>query len=242
MATPYRSQLSKLVLRQNRQHSSELIMKTKNFWTGVAAGAAATIGTAWVLSLTGRGGNSRIIRLEKSVQIGRPIEDVFQSWCDLETLPRFTSLLRSVRRFGDRSHWIAEVGGRPVEWDAEIVQVLPNQSIGWRTTQGAQHTGRITFAPVGDQTLVHVQMNYAPKVWLLRPVFATMVGQIEGYIEQALRDVKSALESRSGTGPRRQEAAEPSVATGTYGPTATNPRFGTPTIPVEFTRPPESKS
>ena len=87
-----------------------------------------------------------------------------------------------------------------------------------------------------------MQMNYAPKVWLLRPVFATMVGQIEGYIEQALRDVKSALESGRGMGTRQQEPAEPTVATGTYGPTGANPRFGTPTIPVEFTRPPESKS
>lgn len=217
-------------------------MKTKSFWTGVAAGAAATIGTAWIVGLAGRGGNSRIIRLEKSVQIGRTVEDVFQCWCDLETLPRFTSLLRSVRRFGDRSHWIAEVGGRPVEWDAEIVQVLPNQSIGWRTTGGAQHTGRITFAPLGDQTLVHVQMNYLPKMSLLRPLFATMAGQIDGYLEQALRDLKSALESGHGAASRRQEIAEPAVATGTYGPTGANPRFGTPTIPVDFTRPPESKS
>lgn len=215
--------------------------KSNNFWTGVAAGAAATIGTAWALSLTGRGGSSRIIRLEKSVQIGRPLEDVFQNWCDLESLPRFTSLLRTVRRFGDRSHWIAEVGGRPVEWDAEIVQVLPNQSIGWRTTQGAQHTGRITFAPLGDQTLVHVQMNYVPKVWLMRPLFATMVGQIEGYIEQALRDVKAALESGRGIKSRPSEQSAPTMATGTYGPTGDNPRFGSPTIPVEFTRPPESK-
>jgi uncharacterized membrane protein len=196
----------------NQKHSSELIMKNKQFWTGVAAGAAATVGTAWALRLSGR---SRIIRLEKSVQIGRSVEDVFQSWCELESLPRFTSLLRSVRRFGDRSHWIAEVGGQSVEWDAEVVQVLPNQAIGWRSSAGSQHTGRITFAPIGDQTLVHVQMNYAPRPWLLLPVFATLAGSIEGYIEQALRDVKSALESRRGGIAGTTEAREPSVATGT---------------------------
>jgi uncharacterized membrane protein len=217
-------------------------MKNKQFWGGVAAGAAATVAAAWAVGLSGRGGRSRIIRLEKSVQIGRRLEDVFQNWSELESLPRFTSLLRSVRRVGDRSHWIAEVGGRPFEWEAEVVQVLPNQSIGWRSLGGAQHTGRITFAPVGDQTLVHVQMNYAPQPWLLRPLYATLSGRIEGYIEQALRDVKTALESGRGSTAAQKEPAAPSVATGTYGPTAPNPRFGTPTIPVEFTRPPESKS
>jgi hypothetical protein len=83
-------------------------------------------------------------------------------------------------------------------------------------------------------------MNYAPKLWFLRPVFAPAVGMMEGYIEQALRDVKMALESGRGK-LAQKEPPEPTQATGTYGPTGQNPRFGTPTIPVEFTAPPESK-
>jgi len=229
-----------LILR-SRIHREPLV-KNKMFWTGIAAGTAATLGGAWLLGLSGRSGRSRIIRLEKSVQIGRSLQDVFENWCDLESLPRFTSLLRSVRRSGDRSHWVAEVAGRPIEWEAEILQVIPNQSIGWKTVKGAQHTGRVTFAPVGDQTLIHVQMNYAPRPWVLRPLLSPITGQIEGFIEQVLRDVKAALESGKGNFARRVEAFEPTQATGTYGPTSPNPRFGTPTIPVEFTRPPESKS
>jgi len=66
--------------------------------------------------------------------------------------------------------------------------------------------------------------------------------ELVDFIEQVLRDVKAALESGKGNFARRVEAFEPTQATGTYGPTSPNPRFGTPTIPVEFTRPPESKS
>jgi uncharacterized membrane protein len=215
-------------------------MKQRHFWTGVAVGAATTAGGAWALALLGRGGHSRIIRLEKSVQIGRPVEDVFETWCDLEALPRYTNLLRSIRRSGDRSFWIAELGGVPLEWDAEIVQVVPNESIGWRSVQGVRHSGRVTFSRIGEQTLVHVQMNYAPKLWFLRPVFSPAVGMMEGYIEQALRDVKMAMESGRGKSVQKEPTA-PTQATGTYGPTGQNPRFGTPTIPVEFTAPPESK-
>jgi len=216
-------------------------MKQKQFWTGVAVGAATAAGGAWLLGVMGRGGQSRIIRIEKSVQIGRPVEDVFQTWSDLEALPRYTNLLRSIRRSGDRSFWIAEIGGIPLEWDAEIVQVIPNESIGWRSVEGVRHSGRITFSTIGDQTLVHVQMNYAPRLWFLRPVLSPAVGMMEGYIEQALRDVKRVMESGAGKSASQKEPTTPTQATGTYGPTGQNPRFGTPTIPVEFTAPPESK-
>ena len=212
-------------------------MKQRHFWAGVAVGATAAAGSAWVLAFVGRGGQSRIIRLEKSVQIGRPVEEVFQAWCDLEALPRYTNLLRNIRRSGDRSFWIAEVGGIPLEWDAEIVQVIPNQSIGWRSVEGVRHSGRVTFSRIGEQTLVHVQMNYAPKLWFLRPIFSPAVGMMEGYIEQALRDIKLVLERGRGKSATQNE---PTQATGTYGPTGQNPRFGTPTVPVEFTAPPES--
>jgi len=216
-------------------------MERKQFWGGFAAGAASVGAAAWIVGLLGRGGSSHKVRLEKSIQIGRNLEDVFSTWSDLESLPRLTSLLRNVSRQGDRSHWVAEIAGRPIEWDAEVTQVIPNQSIGWKSVSGSRHIGRVTFSPLGDQTLVHVQMNYAPQPWFVRPIVAGFVGRLEGYIEQGLRDLKAALES--GAGKRvPQSSREPTQATGTYGPTANNPRFGTPTIPVEFTRPPEAKS
>ncbi len=214
-------------------------MEQKQFWMGFTAGAATVLGGVWAFGLLGRGGRSHIVRLEKSVQIGRSVADVFENWADLENLPQFTTLVRSVQRNGDRSHWIAELAGRPIEWDAEIVQVIPNQVIGWKSLGGVKTSGRVTFSPVGDQTLVHVQMNYAPQPWFLRPLVSTVSGQLESHIEQALREFKSALEGGRG---KSATQPEPTQATGTFGPTARNPRFGGPTIPVEFTRPPEAKS
>lgn len=217
-------------------------MDSRQFWSGFVAGAATVLGGAFVFGLTGRGGRSHIVRLEKSIQIARPVQDVFESWCELQDIPRYTSLVRSVQRWGDRSHWVAELRGQVFEWDAEIVQVIPNQSIGWKSVGGMKNSGRITFAPLADQTLVHVQMNYSPSPWFLRPVVSTISGELESNIEQVLRDFKAALESGRGrTTLHQQEATPPTQATGTFGPTAQNPRFGTPTIPVEFTRPPESK-
>ncbi|HEX8926726.1 MAG TPA: hypothetical protein VF786_13085, partial [Terriglobales bacterium] len=105
-------------------------------------------------------------------------------------------------------------------------------------------TGRILFLPLESDTLVHVQMNYAPPMRALRPFVAPLSGRIEGYIEQALRDFKASLEghTRRGAVPDARGAQSPELAaTGTYGPElstgAKNPRFGSPDTPVEYTRP-----
>jgi uncharacterized membrane protein len=221
-------------------------MGQKQFWSGFAAGAAAGLGTLWAASSFGKGSKSRIIRLEKSVQIGRPVAEVFNAWADVSRLPEYCSMIESVNRYGDRSHWRVKAGGRAFEWDAELTQIIANEAIGWKTTGGAKHSGRINFSPIGEDTLVHVQMNYVPPMRLLRPMLSGMSGQIEGYIEQALRDFKAALEGKGQEGARRV-SDNPTQATGTYGPGPemltrnTNPKFGEPSVPVEYTRPPDAK-
>lgn len=216
-------------------------MAQKHFWSGFAAGAAAALGGLWAANSVGRGSSSRIIRLEKSVQIGRPVSEVFETWSDFSRLPEFSNIIRRVDRYGDRSHWLVDINGRPFEWDAELTQIIPNEAIGWKSVGGTKNTGRITFSAIGDDTLVHVQMNYAPPFRMLRPLLSGMSGQIEGYIEQALRDFKNALESRE---PAARTGAQ---ATGTYGPGPemltrnTNEKYGAPSVPVEYTRPPDAK-
>ena len=100
-------------------------------------------------------------------------------------------------------------------------------------------------------------MNYSPAGRLLRPVVASFAGDLEGFIERALREFKQSMESGGGHIRRQQNSAtptgashsreNPAAATGTYGPgpelvtSNENPKFGSPDTPVEYTRPPEAK-
>ena len=223
-------------------------MRRRDFWMGYTWGAATAIGGALVASYVGRGGASRILRLEKSLQIARPSAEVFDAWIDFEQLPMMIEALESVSSIGHRSHWNARFAGVPVQWDAELTQLIPNQAIGWKSVSGPKHSGRITFSPLGNDTLVHVQMNYAPPVRLLRRALSPFTGDLEGYLEQALRDVKAYLENQ----PRpaaTQRVSQDALgrATGTYGTgpelvaEQQNPKFGAPSTPVEYTAPPEAK-
>jgi len=213
----------------------------KSFGIGAAAGAGGTVGVLLALNYVGRAGHRRVVRLEKSIQIGAPVEYVFRTWLDMERLPQFTDVIEQVRRDGDRSHWTVNIDGRQLEWDAEIEQFILNQAIGWKSVSGSKNSGRITFSPLGTDTMVHVTMNYAPPVSLLTPFVTPFSARLEELIEKALRDVKSALEARV-----EMSRPKPTEGTGTYGPTelggTQHNRFGGAPNPVEFTRPPEAKS
>jgi uncharacterized membrane protein len=127
---------------------------------------------------------------------------VFTAWSDLEQLPRWIKFVKGVQRYGTHSRWLVDLDGREFEWSAQITQVIPNESIGWKSLSGPKHTGRVTFSPAGDQTVVHVLMNYAPP---LGAVGAMMPMQevLEQWIERGLREFKAAMEKERQQAGRR---------------------------------------
>jgi len=199
-------------------------MASRRFWNGFLAGTAAGAGAAaasvlgW--KLAGRARAGRILRIERSLQIGRGVDEVFRAWSDLESLPQRVDFIESVERRGNRSHWVMNVGGRRMEWDAEITQDLPNQALGWKSLSGPKHTGRIDFSPIGGDTLVHVTMNYCPP-GQMAGMFAPAQRAIEDYIEEAFRSFKSTLEGKGredggsqnvNTSPTMQRSMSPTPA------------------------------
>ena len=235
-------------------------MARDGFWSGFGLGtlAGAAAGSAAFLLASGRASSydSRILRLERSIQIGRSMEEVFAAWSRFEELPQRISSLKRVDVNGDYSTWLVEVDGRPFEFHAVTSQQIPNQAIGWKSVSGPKHSGRIHFARLGNDTLVHVTMNYAPPLGRFGRLLAPITDHLESQIEEALRDFKRSLEgSSSTTAHRKSESAadvaidrwggrapasagwddvKPRRATGTDGARAINPP-GTPGTHVEDT-------
>lgn len=169
----------------------------ENFWSGFAAGAAvgALAGIAGVLAAKRRSADidSHVVRLEKSVNIGRPVQTVFAAWSTFERLPQWINFVRRVERYGTHTRWLVNIDGHDFEWDAQITLVEPNEAIGWKSLNGPKHTGRITFSALGNQTVVHVVMNYVPPLG----GFGSMLPlehHLEQWIERGLREFKLALE------------------------------------------------
>jgi uncharacterized membrane protein len=141
------------------------------------------------------------VRLEESITIGRPREELFRFWRNLENLPRFMDSLESVRIVDERrSHWVAKGPlGTRVEWDAEINNEIPGELIAWRSLPGADvdQAGSVHFSPaMGGGTEVRVVMRYAAPGGKLGEMTAHLLGDDPArQVADDLRRLKQVMEA-----------------------------------------------
>lgn len=107
------------------------------------------------------------VNVTEAVTIARPIEELYRFWRNLENLPRLMPHLESVERLTDTiSHWRAKgPAGTTFEWNAEIINDVPNKVIGWRSLEGADvvSAGSVHFDAEADgRTRVTVRLQYSP--------------------------------------------------------------------------------
>jgi uncharacterized membrane protein len=143
------------------------------------------------------------VRVEKSVIVDRPREEVYAFWRNLENLPRFMNHLESVTVIdGKISHWVAKgPAGTTVEWDAEIISEEKNELIGWRSLEGeVDNAGSVHFAdaPGGKGTEIRVILRYNPPAGKLGAAVANLWGEdADTQVEDDLRRLKQVLETGS---------------------------------------------
>jgi uncharacterized membrane protein len=145
------------------------------------------------------GGPAGVI-VEESVVINRPISELYRFWRNLENLPRFMSHLESVERITDTlSRWRAKApAGTTVEWNAEIINEVPDQVIGWRSIEGSDvvSAGSVNFDEVGGGTRVRVRLQYSPPGGKIGDVVARLMGSDAAtQIRQDLQRFKQLVET-----------------------------------------------
>ena len=134
--------------------------------------------------------------IEKSIEINVPVRTAYNQWTQFEEFPRFMEGVKHVKQL-DKTHlhWKAEIGGKEKEWDAEITEQIPDTRIAWRSRDGAQNAGVVTFHRLSDSTSkVMLQMEYDPDgIW-------ENVGDVTGLVSQRvvgdLERFKRYIESR----------------------------------------------
>ena len=102
--------------------------------------------------------------IQKSIEIEAPISTVYNQWTQFEEFPRFMEGVERVQQMDDKHlHWVAEVGGKRKEWDAEIIDQQPDRRISWRITSGTRNSGVVCFQPKDPNiTVITLEMYYEP--------------------------------------------------------------------------------
>jgi uncharacterized membrane protein len=130
----------------------------------------------------------------RTVTINRPRHELYAFWRNFGNLARILESIESVTELDERrSHWVVRApAGTTVEWDAEIVEDIPDELISWQSAAGADVTnsGRIDFrdAPGRRGTLVTATIAYDPPAGTVGKLIAKLF-QREPKI-QARRDLR----------------------------------------------------
>ena len=145
---------------------------------------------------------SRGVNVEEVVTINADADALFAFWRRFEMLPSFMTHLVSVTEIDSRrSHWVARApAGRTVQWDAEIINEIPGELIGWRTLDGADvvSAGSVRFRPATGWrgTEVRVRLQYDPPAGKVGATVAWLFGHDPaGTIREGLRRFKQLIEA-----------------------------------------------
>jgi uncharacterized membrane protein len=142
-------------------------------------------------------------KIERSITVYAPPDKVYRFWRNFANLPRFMENVDEVQVHDSRrSRWIARgPGGVRVEWDAEIINEVPNELIAWRSTGGnVDHAGSVHFepGPGGRGAVVRVSLQYDPPGGSAGHAVASLLGGDAGSrIDQDLRKFKQVMESEA---------------------------------------------
>lgn len=141
-------------------------------------------------------------RVEGSIEVEAPVQEVYEYWRNLENLPQFMTNVEEVRSTGpDTTHWrVKGPLGSSLEFDARTTQDEPNEALGWNTQNGQVETsGQVRFRNVTpNRTRVEVQMNYwDPPGGRAGEVASRLVANPDIMVQQDLQNFKEIIEGKA---------------------------------------------
>jgi hypothetical protein len=134
-------------------------------------------------------------KVEKSIQVDVPVTTAYNQWTQFEDFPHFMSGVKEVHQHDDqRLHWVAEIAGVRREWEATILEQVPDQKIAWAATEGATNAGAVRFQPAGSgSTIVHLSLEYEPEGLVEQA--GDRLGIVERQVRGDLERFKALVES-----------------------------------------------
>jgi uncharacterized membrane protein len=136
-------------------------------------------------------------RVEKSIEVQKPVDQVYAQWTQFEDFPKFMENVEQVRQLDDKHlEWKAKVAGTERKWTAEIVEQKPNRVIAWRATTGDKNEGKVEFEPVNGHTMVKLAIDYEPPAGAAGHIADQLIQATPRSVENDLKRFKEFIEHR----------------------------------------------
>src|SRR5438046_9116257 len=97
--------------------------------------------------------------VEKSIEVQRPVDQVYAQWTQFEEFPEFMENVDEVRQLDDKHlEWKEKVAGIDRRWEAEIVEQKSNKVIARRSVSGDKHDGTGECEPIDGRKLANLDI------------------------------------------------------------------------------------
>ncbi|GAA3007729.1 SRPBCC family protein [Actinokineospora diospyrosa] len=146
----------------------------------------------------------------ETVDVAVPVSTAYNQWTQFESFPAFMEGVEQIRQVDDRrTHWVTKIGGVTREFDATITEQIPDERVAWKSTDGPEHAGVITFHRLNErETRVTAQMDIDPEGFVEN--VADKLGVIDRRVKSDMRRFKDFIEDQGReTGAWRGEVDAP---------------------------------
>src|SRR3954462_4306058 len=104
-------------------------------------------------------GKGRRMPVQQAVDVAAPIDVVYDQWTQFEDYPKFMHRVERVEQRDDATvAFHAKVWGIHRMWEAEIVEQRPDERIVFKSVNGVQITGVVTFHDMAER-LTRIELN-----------------------------------------------------------------------------------
>jgi uncharacterized membrane protein len=139
-----------------------------------ALGAGVKGATEKVKGLFGKGGGKgggkklKVTNIVESIDVGVPIDVAYNQWTQFSDFPTFMKKVENVDQDENepqKMHWKAQVFWSHREWDADVVEQVPEERIIWKSQGQKGHVdGAVTFHKLAPSlTRILVVLQYHPQ-------------------------------------------------------------------------------
>ena len=154
--------------------------------------------------------------VQESIDVAVPVSTAYNQWTQFESFPEFMGGVESVVQQDDTHlHWTTKVAGQTREFNTAITEQHPDERIAWKSTDGVDHAGVVTFHRLSDtESRVSVDFQWDPDTAAEK--VGAFFGADTAQVKADLKRFKEFVEKHGATGAWRGEVNPPPQTGSTF--------------------------
>jgi uncharacterized membrane protein len=130
--------------------------------------------------------------IQQAIDVAVPLQVAWEQWMEFCYFPEGARRARNVEREGDTL--IGELDGAGSrEWKAEVIDERENESFAWRSIEGSDSAGLVTFHQLSER-LTRIELNLDVRPTHMAEAAALALHVADRRVESELRRFKAHVE------------------------------------------------